>query len=466
MFRLILLVALHLYWLMSDGRLVAAESSGTANVPSASLRIATFDVDATPPIGSMMAYDPVTNRWDLGLRARGVVLLGGGEPIVLCAVDWIGIANGGHDAFCEALARAAGTSPQRVAVHSLHQHDAPDCDFSAEQILKEAGLDARQYDGRFQRQMISNLVNAVRESIPRAQSITHLGLGEARVEKVASNRRILGPDGKVRAVRWTATADPAIRAEPEGVIDPMVSLVSFWNGEQPVAVLSYYATHPQSYYRTGIPNPDFPGIARFFRQLAVPSALHVHFDGAGGNIGAGKYNDGSPTNRLALAGRLADGMRRAWEATTRQPIAAGDVSWKVEPVALPPAKHLSLEKLEAQLAARDPEFAAQGNASRLAWLRRCRAGHKLEISCLSVGPARILHLPGELFVEYQLAAKAARPDLSVAMAAYGDYAPWYIGTAIAYEQGGYETGPNSSNVAPEVEGVLMEAIRKLLQPSR
>ena len=465
MFRIILLVALHLYWLISDGRLVAAESSGTTNVPSASLRIATFDVDATPPIGSMMAYDPVTNRWDLGLRARGIVLLGGDEPVVLCAVDWIGIANGGHDAFREALAQAAGTSPQRVAVHSLHQHDAPDCDFSAEQILKEAGLDARQYDSRFQRQMISNLANAVRESIPRAQSITHLGLGEARVEKVASNRRILGPDGKVRAVRWTATADPAIRAEPEGVIDPMVSLVSFWNGERPVAVLSYYATHPQSYYRTGIPNPDFPGIARFFRQLAVPSALHVHFDGAGGNIGAGKYNDGSPSNRLALAERLADGMRRAWEATTRQPILARDVSWKVEPVALPPAKHLSLEKLEAQLAARDPEFAAQGNASRLAWLRRCRAGHKLEISCLSVGRARILHLPGELFVEYQLAAKAARPDLFVTMAAYGDYAPWYIGTTIAYEQGGYETGPNSSNVAPEVEGVLMEAIRKLLQPS-
>ena len=70
---------------------------------------------------------------------------------------------------------------------------------------------------------------------------------------------------------------PALRAEPEGTIDPMVSLVSFWNGEEPVAVLSYYATHPQSYYRTGIANPDFPGIARFMRQLAVPGALHVHF---------------------------------------------------------------------------------------------------------------------------------------------------------------------------------------------
>lgn len=438
---------------------VAATASAPTNAASSSLRIATFDVDATPPIGSMMAYDPVTNHWELGLRARGIVLLGAGEPIVLCAVDWIGFANGGHDAFREALAQAAGTTPKRVAAHALHQHDAPDCDFSAEQILKEAGMDPRQFDSGFQRQLLARLSGALREALPQAQPVSHLGLGAAPVEKVASNRRILGPDGKVRETRWTATTDPKVRAEPEGVIDPMVSLVSFWNGDQPVAVLSYYATHPQSYYRTGIPNPDFPGIARFFRQLAVPSALHVHFDGAGGNIGAGKYNDGSPTNRLVLAERLADGMRRAWEDTKRQPITSKDVRWSVEPVALPPAKHLSVEKLEAQLAAGDKEF----NASRLAWARRCRDGHKIEVSCLSLGTARILHLPGELFVEYQLAAKAVRPDLFVAMAAYGDYAPWYIGTTVAYEQGGYETSPSASNVAPEVENVLMAAIRKLLQ---
>src|SRR5689334_427919 len=80
------------------------------------LRVGTFDIDATPPIGSMMAYDPMTNHWDLGLRARGVVLLGAGEPIVLCAIDWIGIANEGHDAFCKGLAAAAGTTPSHVAV--------------------------------------------------------------------------------------------------------------------------------------------------------------------------------------------------------------------------------------------------------------------------------------------------------------------------------------------------------------
>src|SRR5256885_10105569 len=129
----------------------------------AALRVGTFGIDATPPIGSMMAYDPVTNHWDMSLRARGVVLLGSAEPIVLCAVDWIGIANEGQDVFKSALARAAATSPQRVAVHTLHQHDAPECDFSAERILKEAGFSARQYEGTFQRQGGFDLVDAVRE---------------------------------------------------------------------------------------------------------------------------------------------------------------------------------------------------------------------------------------------------------------------------------------------------------------
>jgi hypothetical protein len=427
------------------------------------LRLATFDIDATPPVNSWMAYDRVTNTWDLGLRARGVVLLGGQEPIVLCAIDWIGIANEGYDEFRRQIATAAGTSPSRVSVHSLHQHDAPDCDFSAEKILNDARIDPRQFEGTFQRLVLSNLARAVQQSLATAQAVTHLGLGEAKVSRVASNRRIFGPDGKVRAVRYTASKDPDLHAAPEGTVDPIVSLVSFWNEDKPVAVLSYYATHPQSYYRTGVPNPDFPGMARFQRQLAVPAALHVHFNGAGGNIGAGKYNDGAPTNRLTLASRLAEGMTRAWETTKREPLASKDVQWFVEPVALPPAKHLTEEILLNEISNRDSTVPTQGAASRLAWLRRCKAGHKVEISCLKLGRARILHMPGELFVEYQLAAKAVQPNLFVAMAAYGDYAPWYIGTTVAYDEGGYETEPRSSNVAPDTEKILMQTIQTLLQ---
>jgi hypothetical protein len=450
--------------LSTMGWLAAAEGPvNDSKSPAPPLRLAVFDIDATPPVGSMMAYDPVTNRWDMGLRARGIVLLGAGEPIVLCAIDWIGIANEAHDAFRGGLALAAGTSPGRVAVHTLHQHDAPDCDFSAEQLLLTAGAAPRQFDSHFQRAALADLQAAVRTALPRARSITHLGLGVAPVEKVASNRRIMGPDGKVRAVRYTSCQDADLRAAPEGTIDPQVSLVSFWNGEEPIAVLSYYATHPQSYYRTGIPNPDFPGVARFLRQLAVPAALHVHFNGAGGNIGAGKYNDGSPENRQILAERLAEGMRHAWESTQRTPLSPEMVGWGVEAVTLPPAADLDAHQLEGQLSKGDPRFFVIGGPSRLAWLRRCQSGHRIDVSCLRLGSARILHLPGELFVEYQLAAKARRPDLFVAVAAYGDYGPWYIGTAVAYEQGGYETSPPASNVGPGAERELLGVIDKLLR---
>ncbi len=293
------------------------------------LKLATFDVDATPPLGSDMAYDPVKRLDELTLRCRGIVLLGAGQPIVLCAVDWIGIANGGHDAFRAALAEAAGTVPERVAVHALHQHDAPGCDFTAEKIVTELGLTGYgRFQGDFHRLVIQRAAEAIRRAVPRAQPITHYGYGEAAVKEVASNRRVeVLPDGKVGRMRGSSSKIPELRALPEGVIDPVVSLLSFWNEETPVALLSFYACHPQSYYRLGIPSPDFPGIARFIRGQELNMALHVHFNGAGGNVAAGKYNDGAQPNRMILANRLADGMREAFAKTEKTPLTAADVGW-------------------------------------------------------------------------------------------------------------------------------------------
>src|SRR5512145_3403696 len=70
------------------------------------LRIAVFDIDATPPVGSRLAYNTMINKWELGLRARGIILTGSGQPIVLCSIDWIGISNEGQDVFRKAMAEA------------------------------------------------------------------------------------------------------------------------------------------------------------------------------------------------------------------------------------------------------------------------------------------------------------------------------------------------------------------------
>ena len=427
-----------------------------------SISVGSFSVDATPPVGTPLAYDACVGVGS-PLTARGIVIAGSSDPIVLVAVDWIGISNGGYSAWKEAIAEAVGTPTERVSVHVLHQHDAPRCDFSVSEMLNAGGYPQVMFDEPFARGVISRVAAAAKGALDKAQTVTHIGLGEAAVEKVASNRRILGEDGKVRVTRYTATRDPAVRAEPEGIIDPKLKSISFWNGDEALVVLTYYATHPQSYYRTGIASPDFPGMARSLREATLNGLRHVHFNGAGGNIGAGKYNDGSPENRQVLAVRMATGMSDALTASTKFALTAADVDWAVEQVSLPVAEHLEEEGLVAQMSDTQTSDADRvGVAKNLAWVRRSAAGHQIDIGMLTVGPARVLHMPGELAVEYQLAAQGMAPDRFVAMAAYGEYAPGYICMAEHYAQGGYEASPGASKVSPEVEAVLMGAMEKLL----
>jgi hypothetical protein len=429
------------------------------------LEIATFQVDATPPLGSPLCDGAVPPAKDVvdPLSARGIVLRGSGQPIVLCAVDWVGIANGGNGAWREALAAAARTSPDRVAVQTLHQHDAPGCDFDAEEILAAHGLGGTMFRVDFARETIMRAAAACRAALDRTIAVTHIGFGHGKVENVASSRRPLGSDGKVKFVRWSAGNSPKVRAEPAGTIDPDVRLVSFWNGDRPLVVLTYYATHPMSYYGQGSVSSDFVGLARSLREAALPGVAHIHFDGAGGDVTAGKYNGGTPYDRRALAERLATGMKRAWDASSKAAIGADDVGWRTTQETLPLGTNLQSES--ALLRSIDNKRLALVFRIRaaidLAWIRRSQSGHKNLLTCLKLGSAYILHMPGELSVEYQLAAERLRPRDFVCMAAYGDYGPGYVCMAAHYSQGGYE--PTASRVGPAVEGVLLAAIKDLLR---
>src|SRR5207253_51602 len=175
-------------------------------------------------------------------------------------------------------------------------------------------LGGKLFDPVFARKAIDRIAKSVAKAAQNPRTVTHLGVGKAKVEGVASNRRVMGPDGKVKYVRYSSSKDPKIRAEPEGVIDPFVHLLAFYDNETPLSIITYYATHPQSYYGKGGVSCDFPGLARNLRERTMPGPKHIHFNGAGGNVTAGKYNDGAVENRMVLAGRLATGMKAAYES--------------------------------------------------------------------------------------------------------------------------------------------------------
>jgi hypothetical protein len=240
--------------------------------------------------------------------------------------------------------------------------------------------------------------------------------------------------------------------------------VSFWNGDRTLAVLTYYATHPQSHYGKGHVSADFVGMARSAREEALPGVPHIHFNGAGGNLGAGKWNDGSPENRPVLAKRLETGMRRAWEGAKKVPVDETTLQWDVETLILPGRDDLSRAHEETVLASKEAERGPRMLAAiALAWMDRNNEETPIEISRLKIGGIQLLHLPGELFVEYQLAAQDMAPDNMVCVAAYGDGGPGYIGTEVSYGEGGYETRLYVAQCGGQVEQVLLKGIRNLVE---
>jgi hypothetical protein len=114
----------------------------------APIRVGVFRVDATPPIGSPVAYAPARSIVD-SLSARGIVILSDEKPVVLCAVDWLGIANEGQERWKESLAKAANTIVDRVSVHEHHVAVTMD----ELQIMRGEGDDIRVYIEATQEQL-------------------------------------------------------------------------------------------------------------------------------------------------------------------------------------------------------------------------------------------------------------------------------------------------------------------------
>jgi hypothetical protein len=448
--------------------ILLAGCSGAASPATGAARIATFSADITPPLGHALCGGMVKPAGRIAdkLSARGIVLQSGDEPVVLVALDWTEVRNDAYERWRSELARAAGTSPRRVFLSCVHQHDAPYADLEAQRLLDGQGLNGFHVDPEFHERAVQTVVAALRDAWRAPRSVTYLGMGEAEVEGVASNRRVVGPDGRVTFKRYSKTTDPAIKNAPEGTIDPRLKTLSFWDGERAVAALSVYAVHPMSYYGTGAVSADFPGLARARRQQELPDVFQIYASGCAGDVTAAKYNNADEESRRRLAERLRSAMARAWEGTRRVPIGKWDfrlAALRFEVPASGPASPPAMEKTLADPKAPKSErlMAALG----LSWARRVAKDQPIDVPALDFGPAQIVLLPAEAFVEYQLAAQRLRPDQFVVALGYGECGPGYIPTEAARAEG-YVEEHGYCWVAAGAEQRLRSAVAEALAAPR
>lgn len=446
-------------WLLSPSWGLAEES------PTHSFQLATFSIDATIPLGHrcMGVLPTKSKRIADPLYVHGFVLLGADQPIVLCAVDWCEIRNGAYNQWRDALAQAAGTTRQRVLVCSLHQHDAPVTDAGAAELLAGVGLNGELYDEAFHADVVRRTATALHDCLAEARPITHLGLGQAKVESVASNRRVEYPDGRVTFERGSRSgAETFHREQPEGLIDPLLKTISFWDGDQPVLALHAYATHPMSYYGQGEVSSDFVGLARDRRQRDDFTVKQIYVSGCSGDVTAGKFNTGTPDDRLALMERMYRGMVAAWKNTKRVPLE--QITFRCAELQLEfhPDSNLTADALRGVL--EDPSrtteqriLAAMGLSSRT----RVARGEPIDVPCIDFGPAQIVLFPGESFVGLQRMAQRMRPDSFVLSIGYGECWPGYIPTESAFQDGFRDQW---LWVAPGSEQRIRTALEQVLQP--
>lgn len=424
-----------------------------------SLRVASFQCNVTPSLGTPWypSYKPL-DTIEHPLLAKGVIIESEKQRYVLCAIDWCEIANSSYYRLCELIARTAKTESNAVFIHTVHQHTAPMCDEDAFDIIATLPNPPPYPKKEVFEEIFKRIAYSIESALTKLTPCNSIEIGSAKVEKVASNRRISMPDGKI-LTRSSSCKDPKLIEAEEGLIDPYLRTLSFTSNKGiPIVRLHYYATHPQSFYWDPRASYDFPGMAReeMEKQEGIPQ---VYFTGCGGDIAAGKYNDGTPEARQQLYKRMLESMQKSVQSLQKDIITKPEL--KVVPVILEPSNenHHSREYLRQLLNDINQKHHVRiDSAMELAW--KNRAKKSIPIGGLHFGNISILSLPGEPMVEFQLYAQRCAPKRHVFVAGYGDCGPSYICTEQSFKEGGYE--PYASHVVPSSETKLKSAIEKIL----
>ncbi|MGC3971539.1 MAG: hypothetical protein QM775_30605 [Pirellulales bacterium] len=338
---------------------------------------------------------------------------------------------------------------------------------SAQRILDQVGATRAFCDPWFDRLARERTAEAVRRALPTARPLTHVGLGQAEVRGIASNRRVLKPDGTPYFGRYSACGDPRLRAQPEGEIDPLLKTITLYDGDRPLATLHSYAVHPMSPYGRGIVSGDFVALARARRQCATGDQLQIYATGCSGDVTAGKFNDGSPNVRAQLTDALHDAMVRSDQSVER--FAVDRLEARVAEIVLPFWKTPSLEPEAMHKRAADDKTAfgnrvdaALGLSSWNFNRRDGRSvGHHLLLQALKIGPADIALYPAESFVGFQLAVAKSRPDKFTFSVGFGECAPGYMPTKQAVAEG-FREEHHYCWVDETAEDRIVGGMRKLL----
>ncbi|MHC4884056.1 MAG: neutral/alkaline non-lysosomal ceramidase N-terminal domain-containing protein [Planctomycetota bacterium] len=434
------------------------------------LRAGAAAVDVTPTRSLFLFGYPHVERMSTGtndpLMACALVLDNGGAKVAVCSVDVIFVTKAMTEEIRKIVTEATGILPDHILISATHTHSGP---ITEDMLSNKNDEEVPPADVAYVEELTEKITKAILEA--------HLNLREAELALTTVTARGVGGN----------------RRDPEALTDPEVPVFVLREAESKsiFCAMTVYCMHPTVLHEDStLYSGDFPGYTRIALQEAFGKDLvTLYHTGPEGNQSPRHFtteNTLAETERLGrlLAAPIIEAVKGLGDDDFRQELSLGGCHSTSDlplrefpPVAEADAKlKASRERLDAlQADGSDPRATRTAEcdwfgATETATLARAVGTPEFEavlktilpaeIQVLRIGEAKIVALPGELFVEYSLRIKEMGGANTFVICCANGTLQGYIVTEEAFAEGGYEA--SNSFFPPEAGEDLIQAVKELL----
>ena len=461
------------------------------------LRAGAAMIDITPPAGTHLAgsgageHRPAQAVMD-PLFARAIVFESGRQRVCMVILDLTIVTQEYSDRIRADIGEQTGIAPEAIIVQATQTHSAPslgyfmlDPDFSLETSEETEYLRGgeRAYGDR----AAAAAVEAAVEAAGRLQPV-RIGLGRGVLGDLAFNRRGIRRDGTIVMPKPLGREQQPFGIPDicylEGPMDPEVGVCCVQDMDmKPVAFLLHHTCHPVNVFGSPLTyravSADWPGAwTREMQQLFGSDAVPLVVNGCCGNINPRHPFDPDclPDHR-----RMGRELARMSERIVYNMAFSNNaaVACSVEMVGLPfreiPAERsrevnaILTENPQPPSGANgevDPHWFRAASTRSVELCRQRYDEFPYEIQAFRIGDLGVVGLPGEPFVEGQLALKTNSAAPFLFPAHLTTHYVGYLPTRAAYARGGHEANEDVTywaKLAPGCLETVVERARTMVQ---
>lgn len=424
-------------------------------------------LDITPPFGTAISgyfYPRYTKGVLDDLELNALAVSDGETTALIIACDIIGIKFDKAELLRNKIEQDTGVKSNNILLCCLHQHTS--FAIEKEQTLNSLSIHTPYFEVLYQK--FADVAKMAIEDMREAKISVASG---ATDEQISFVRRYFTKNGPV-ATNPGWYNENVLR--PAGEPDNTVRLVRFEREGNDIALVNF-STHPDVIGGEKV-SADWPGFVRRYVEKDLEGVSCILVNGAQGDVNhfnfLGEKQKRSGYEHSNYMGRtIADTVLKLWNNTTERNADKifADVSLIYSKTRTEGEERYDEMKkfytaYEEDKLGYKPHITELATATRIISIRTETIYRPVPVSILVIGDVALVGFGGEPFTVYAKHARDAAPEKFVMAACCTNGYEGYLPSAIAFEEGGYES--NNSLFTSAIEQEAADKVNELFKKAR